>query len=446
MTMVDDVPELAISLAWHRGLLSGPFRSATGENIEVVHRGVWSHGFGPDFSDAMILFNGRDLRTGAVEIHRHERGWTDHGHHRDPRYNSVILHVALTGGDAQARTLDGALIPTVILPPDAAARLPEVGIGKEAWTRFGGTACAPDLAIETPEALREAILTLGDRRLAGRAARIEARLTDEPASEVLWSEILDGLGFSANRAPMRSLAALVPLGILDAAMSTRPSEMRLDLARSLLFGAAGYLPFSPGEAALADMPTAEIVRIEQLWASDGGPWLDGTLPPTVWTRARARPANHPAARIAAAAAIAVAAHPAGGLLAVLTGALRDGADPAKTLASLAAPPASPGIGADRAGDIVASSILPFAIAFAESVGDHALSESASRAWETLPAPASNAITRRALTQITGGAKLPQIGGRGMQGLIHLDTNLCATRRCYECPIAHRVLAADAQSS
>jgi hypothetical protein len=113
------------------------------------------------------------------------------------------------------------------------------------------------------------------------------------------------------------------------------------------------------------------------------------------------------------------------------------------LIQLAAPPASPGIGPDRAGDMVASAIIPFALAYAEATGDHLLSETASTAWEALPAPASNAVTRRALAQVAGSGTVGSLGGRGMQGLIHLDGAYCAPRRCFECPIAHRVLAAAA---
>jgi hypothetical protein len=38
--------------------------------------------------------------------------------------------------------------------------------------------------------------------------------------------------------------------------------------------------------------------------------------------------------------------------------------------------------------------------------------------------------------------MPGLGARGGQGLIHLDAALCAPRRCYECPIARAVIAAD----
>ena len=64
-----DPPEIAISLAWHQGKLPSAFKTTDGRTVDVIHRGVWSHGLGPDFADAMLLFDGREVRTGAVEIH-----------------------------------------------------------------------------------------------------------------------------------------------------------------------------------------------------------------------------------------------------------------------------------------------------------------------------------------------------------------------------------------
>ena len=52
---------------------------------------------------------------------------------------------------------------------------------------------------------------LGDIRLAARSARLEGRLSYEPPGEILWAELLDGLGFAMNREPMRQIARVVPL-------------------------------------------------------------------------------------------------------------------------------------------------------------------------------------------------------------------------------------------
>ncbi len=88
---------------------------------------------------------------------------------------------------------------------------------------------------------------------------------------------------------------------------------------------------------------------------------------------------------------------------------------------------------------MANAIVPFALALAEHTGDPDLSESASRAWERLPAADSNQITRRAQRQVAGDRRIAGLGSRGQQGLIHLDASFCSPRRCFECPIAHAVV-------
>lgn len=431
------LPEIALSAAWHEGRVPSTLRTVDGSVIEVVHRGTWSHGLGPDFGDALLLFDGRELRAGGVEIHLRTRGWIEHGHHLDPRYDAVVLHAVLRHDGAETRRHDGALVPVVEL----AALLPEplpVATAVD-WSRFGGAVCASELARRQPAAIRGILANLGDRRLAAKSARLEARLTDAPPGDVLCAELWDGLGFSANRAPMRALAELLPLARIEAALAAVLPTSRSALARGLLFGAAGFLPLAPADAALARLAPAAVAAAEAAWLRYGAPWHGQSLPPTAWNRARVRPANHPAARLATAAALLAAAQEGGGLQAALLTPLRTGADPVGTLRDLAAAGGAPGLGQERAVGLSANALLPFALALAEQTGDAALTDAAARAWECLPAAEPNAVTRRAARQVAGDVRLGPLGARGQQGLIHLDTTLCAPRRCFECPIAHRVV-------
>lgn len=437
MASHSDIPEIAVSGAWHAQRFTGPLRTVDGRAVEVVHRGTWSNGFGPDFRDALILFDGRVLQAGSVEVHLCTSGWTLHGHHRDTHYDDVVLHAVLRHDGGETRRHDGRLVPVLELAGFLADALHPGPPASPEWTRFGNGVCAPHLARREPARIRSILRGLGDARLAAKAARLEARLTAVPPAEVLYQEIWDGLGFSANREPMRLLATLLPLAALDAALASVAPERRVALARGLLFGAAGFLPFSPADAALARLGTDALHAVEASWASHGGPWRPGRLPPTAWTRTRVRPANHPAARLASAAALVTGAE--GGLLASLLAPLRAGADPVAALRVLAAGDGAPGIGAGRAAGLVANALLPFAFALAEQSGDATLGEAAGRAWERVATAEPNETTRRAQRQVAGDARLGPLGGRGQQGLVHLDAAFCAPRRCFECPIAHSVL-------
>jgi hypothetical protein len=425
------VPELAVSAAWHGQRFRGSLRTVDDRAVEVVHRGTWSNGFGPDFRDALILFDGHDLRSGSVEVHVHSAAWTQHGHHLDPRYGDVILHVVLQHDGSETRRCDGAVVPIVALEPFLTGR-PMVNTPIADWSRFGEEVCAPDLARSDPTEIRAILWRLGDSRLAAKSARLEARLTAEPPAEVLYQELWDGFGFHANREPMRTLAGHVPLAAIESALAT-VNGRRLSLARGLLFGAAGFLPLSPADAAIACMAPDQVREAEELWTSHGAAWWETSLSPTAWTRARVRPANHPVARLGAAAAL-------DGLVTELLAPLRNGADPVAVLRALTATTEAPAIGLDRARALIANALLPFALALAEQTGDVSLSNGAAAAWERLPAAESNEATRRAERQIAGDRPLGPLGSRGQQGLLHLDATLCAPRRCFECPIAERVMA------
>ena len=427
------VAEIALSAAWHSAAVPARLETTDGVSLEIVHRGTWSHGLGPDFRDALILFNGRELRSGSVEIHLRTHGWIDHGHHLDPAYDSVVLHVVGRHDGAATRRQDGAVVPVAEIGPIDRFDIPEFAAWD--WTSVGGATCAPHLATTRPAALRETLFRLGDIRLAARSARIEGRLATESPGQVLWDELLDGLGFSANREPMRSLARAVPLTSLEEVVLATAANSRLDLARGALLGAAGFLPLSPSEAHFGTLTHHDVSELETQWASRGAPWRANSLPSDAWNLTRVRPANHPVPRLLAAASILTRASFGGGLLSTILEIMLEHADPIKPLRALSAHEGSPGIGSQRAVDIIASGIIPLALALAAHSGDRTLADAASRHWERLPAPAGNAITRRALQQVAGGAPLGPIGARGAQGLLHLDTTHCQPRRCFECPVA-----------
>ena len=91
----DRVSELALSIAWHGGL-TREITTLDGQRLSVVFPGHWTDGIGPDFRGAMLEGEGGRLVTGSVELHHRASDWERHGHHTDPAYNDVVLHIATT--------------------------------------------------------------------------------------------------------------------------------------------------------------------------------------------------------------------------------------------------------------------------------------------------------------------------------------------------------------
>src|SRR4051812_7015096 len=115
-------PELALSVLWNEQRFDGSLTTTDGRSVSIIHRGSWTHGFGPDFRDAMIALDGREILTGSVEIHLKTREWREHGHHLDSRYDAVVLHVVLDHDGSETRRADGGLVPVAVLPVPLAMR------------------------------------------------------------------------------------------------------------------------------------------------------------------------------------------------------------------------------------------------------------------------------------------------------------------------------------
>lgn len=419
--------ELAMSAAWNGGLTRS-LLTTDGTPVSVVFPGHWTHGFGPDFTDAMLDFGGR-LRTGAVEIHARASDWVAHGHHLDERYNAVILHVVTTNDLDATRRADGAIVPVAVLTiaDDVLfaidRRLPEI------WAELGGTVCASDISARRPERVRAAIQRLGDQRLAARVAAFEAALSEHAPAAVLLESLLDGFGYSENRGPMRQLAAtMTSFGL---------ARGDADHLLAHMLGIGGFLPLSPAEAHLGRILPEERAAIERIWEAERRPFDDEIIPATAWHLGRTRPANHPVARIVQAASLLAVT--AGDPLGPVLETLRAGASLVDALRAWTNLPGRPPLGASRATNIVASILLPFALAYAAHDEDADLEDAASRAWAELRQAEWSRPAKRALAQVTGGKPLRNLGERGHQGLLHLDRALCTPRRCYECPIAAEVI-------
>ena len=133
--------ELELQLRWAEGRWPRPWlrlAGAAGEDggeVRVCFAGHWNRGPGPDFRDAILLDRQGRVRRGDVELHLERSGWRAHGHHRDPAYGGVLLHVL-----ADPRGLDAAPASepaAAVLPPDdtSAAAPPCVTLIKRVGAR-----------------------------------------------------------------------------------------------------------------------------------------------------------------------------------------------------------------------------------------------------------------------------------------------------------------------
>ena len=428
----DEITELDLCSAWTQLPRTLTLRTVDGRQVEIVHLGTWTHGLGPDFRNAMICFDGADFQTGSVELHLRSRGWTEHGHHLDPRYNDVILHVVTHDAPGETRRQDGKLVPVMVLGAEAH----HVAHRTEDWSLVGGEVCARQLAMQSPSLVISALERLGDERMSARAARLEANLTRVPPDQVLYEAVLDALGYASNRAAVGMVAERLPWTVVAANLERARNPF--ETAAAALLGIAGFLPMSDAEFGHTALAADRLAALTEHWRELAIRLMVAPLSSTEWQMARVRPSNHPVRRLVQAAALA--AYGRAGLSAALLELIRADVDPTMHLIEIVAMSGAPPLGEDRARAIAINVLIPFAFALASHADDTHLAESVAAVWGSMKPGESNERTRRAIRQISGDIGLKRLGGRAHQGLIHLDQVLCAPRRCYQCPIGQLVVS------
>jgi hypothetical protein len=466
------ISEAVLAAIWNeQSYLRGPMWCCDGEPVAVVYRGRWTAGSGPDFESAILSLGegGSRLITGSVEMHLQCGDWWAHGHDRDPRYNSVALHVVLRPNGARPVTrADGVSVPTLVLADYIT--LPTSELLERVTPLVGGVGtlseepCWKRTENWPTNRLLEPIEAAGDARLRSKATALEADLhvLDSP-DDVFYEGLMDALGYSANREPMRALASALPISQLLLLPLGKELADRVRILESVLLGGAGLLPSQRPGLGEMDWESAQYAEeVEALWDShshlltaprDGVPNLE-------WNTERVRPANSPTRRLAAAARIlARLLWEEGGMLGPFLRARGDtpaalgktwtrlltvqgdgywGAhsdfgrelgDSARSKEEIAL------VGSSRASDIVVNILLPLMLALGDFKNELKLGDRAAQVYAVYPKLDENRITKQMAEEALGPRKKAINTARRQQGLIHLYRLYCEARRCYECPLS-----------
>ncbi len=271
------LPELEIQARIFAGEFGVCWRGVDGENVEIVHFGIWNREPGPDFCGAQVVIEGVKL-TGDIEIDQDARDWENHGHSRNTAYENVILHLFVRRGQRRffTRTAQNSAVTQVCLPLRNSLR---------------GSPSRQSGVLDDSRAVRliEAAASFRLRRkceMFQRAARLRDR------ERALFEAVAAGLGFKNNKIPF-----------LLVAQRSGVTRARADDGEALLFGLSGFL--KAGHFDQGDREARAYLRRlwEQWWAMrDRERRL--ILPDNAWTFSAVRPANHPHRRMGALATVA----------------------------------------------------------------------------------------------------------------------------------------------
>jgi len=404
--------------------------------VEVVYPGRPNDDRGADLRDAVIAIH-RRLRRGDVEIHVRSSSWWGHGHHQDPRYNRVILHVVYQHDTGKAVVLqDGRTVPTLAL-----GRYVAGASGRRAGLiRLDRRplSCRTVAGRRGDGFVGGVLDGAGDLRFAARVSEFRAALSHPGPAQALYEGIMGALGYVKNKAPMIELARRLPLSRLaEAAPAGVPDEECLARYQALLIGTAGLMP---------SFPEGWAGRLGQIWEYYGS---GETMSAGGWHSFKVRPGNLPWRRLAAMSYLLLRYRDKGllaGLVRVIEGVAADtgsgGLEDSLVVEAsdywaenlgfgLPARGSAPALlGEDRAGITVVNVLLPFMAAW----GRPALAEKAVEIYRRYPALAENATERHMRRQL-GVSRLPVHSARRQQGLLYLYKTWCSQGKCGECPLS-----------
>ena len=262
-------------------------KTTQGLPITIGRIGQLNRNAGPDFLNAQIKI-GRTLWYGNVEIHLSASDWYRHGHHLDPIYENVILHVVLEE-DQVVKRKDQSVLPCLELKPRIHSKV--IQRYQDLQESVFHIPCYRLIHQVEPEKIQIWLEQCGVERLMAKTKRVQQLLYTQQNNWTSTFLILLGecLGQKVNGSPMRSLMENLPLQQISFL-----EKDTLDL-EALLFGIGGML-----EGAYTDQyPNILKKRYAQLSRNQN--WT--ILSPLIWRWSRLRPLNFPSLRIAQYAAL-----------------------------------------------------------------------------------------------------------------------------------------------
>lgn len=276
--------ELFLHFVWKWGRFNmTQLQTTEGEQIKILHRGMYHHHSGPDFMQARLEIGGT-LWAGQVEIHVKSSEWYKHKHHMDAAYKNTILHVVFEE-DQHVYIENGKRLPTLVLKD----RIEKDLYQKVCEMRqiIGPLPCQQDW----PQVTESARMSMAHRSLAERLLQksqlwlnnLDQDLKGDWQS-ALYQAVAASLGGTANSEAMLRLSGLIPLSWIY--------RIREDaiLVEALFFGVSGLLPQKKSDDYTEELKQAYGYLAKRFRLIQ--------MQPEEWKFLRMRPMGFPTMRIA----------------------------------------------------------------------------------------------------------------------------------------------------
>jgi hypothetical protein len=273
--------EYFIQFIWkHRLFFRKPLKTSCGLDLEIIDQGEQNIHSGPDFFNARIKM-GQILWAGNIEVHRRASDWYRHGHHLNPAYNNVILHV-VGEYDTDVTNSLGRRIQTLVpeFHPNLVRRY-DVLKKSECWLP-----CIGYIGEIPKQKINRWLGSLYAERVVQKCHHIEQILGSKVRNrdDSLYVALASGYGLPVNILPFELLAKGVPFQGLQ-----NHFDSLTDL-EAILFGHSGMLATARQKG---PYPASLWNRYLEL----KGQFHEKPVPGHLWRFLRLRPASFPTLRI-----------------------------------------------------------------------------------------------------------------------------------------------------
>jgi hypothetical protein len=305
-----NINENFICRIWEAGeLFYSNLITTENEPVDIITIGSRNYDAGPDYKNAKIRIGGR-VYTGDVEIHRDFKSWEEHDHHRDSKYNSVILQVVLWDNASRQKPKLRIKrdLPTIILSDHLKFSIHDIWreIINNPSARFK-LPCYEQSDWILEKSINDALDKLSMERLKLKMKRIKDNLEHlhmemhgvDPSSEIkrrsIWEQafyefIFEALGYSKNKDPMLKLAKNLKLSFIKSILKKSNSNEHV-VVQALLYGFGGLL-FD------LRINNEYIEALKNIWSKFKKRAKTEHVNKTEWQFFRMRPQNFPTVRLA----------------------------------------------------------------------------------------------------------------------------------------------------
>jgi hypothetical protein len=208
-----------------------------GRTVRVYDPGIVNTDSGPDFLGAELSYGPGTRLKGDVEIHIRPSDWRRHGHEKDPRYDTVSLHVVMWNEEnlSSIRKQNRQYIPTLVLS----------------------------------EYLQERLYEAGHARFEGKSEGISRRMVRVSPEQTLYENLMRTAGYAKNTNSFHELARCLPIAWIRTGTHREKDDQRTMAIQAVLIGAAGLLPSHrlADSSTIGDHPYVQ--ELEARWGAYG---------------------------------------------------------------------------------------------------------------------------------------------------------------------------------